>query len=51
MRATPAPPEKREGMTKRGRTQYSAAKRGSIKTMPEVELKDATVCWTFLTAV
>ena len=33
--------EKREGMTKRGRTWHIAAKRGSIKAMPEGELKDA----------
>ena len=34
--------EKRKGMTKRGRTWYIAAKRGSVKAMPEGELKDAT---------
>ena len=33
--------EKREGMTKRGRTWHIAAKRGSIKAMPEGALKDA----------
>jgi IS5 family transposase len=34
--------EKREGMTRRGRTWHIATKRGSIKAMPEGELKDAT---------
>ena len=33
--------EKRDGMTKRGRTWHIAAKRGSIKAMAEGELKDA----------
>ena len=33
--------EKPEGMTKRGRTWHIAAKRGSIKAMPEGALKDA----------
>ena len=33
--------QKREGMTKRGRTWHIAAKRGSIKAMPEGALKDA----------
>jgi len=33
--------DKREGMTKRGRTWHIAAKRGRIKAMPEGEEKDA----------